>query len=165
MPTVFDIMAAATAGCALAAMFLRQPVHCALSLALAFGGLGAIYLQLGAEFVAFVQILVYVGAVAILIVFALLLTRGAEAGAGDRRLSPGSWIGGVVATLTFIFLVQAISASSVAARLPGPAPDTSVKRIGSLLLEEYVVPLEVIGVLLTVALVGAVLIAMPEKRK
>jgi NADH-quinone oxidoreductase subunit J len=164
MAIVFILIAAATTVCAVAAMFLRQPVHCALSLAMSFAGLAAVYLQLGAEFIGLVQILVYVGAVAILIVFAMLLTQGSDNGA-VTRLSPGSWSGGIVALVTFVALVAAISDSSVAGRLPGVMPDASVKRIGLLLLGDYVVPLEVIGLLLTVALLGAVLIALPEGRK
>jgi NADH:ubiquinone oxidoreductase subunit 6 (subunit J) len=60
-------------------MSLRNLVHCALALAVAFSGLAALYLQLDAQFVGFAEILVYVGAIAILIVFAILLTRSGEA--------------------------------------------------------------------------------------
>src|SRR6267378_1008398 len=74
----FAIIAGLTAGSAIAAVSLRNLVHCALSLVVTFAGLAALFLQLNAEFVGFAQILVYVGAVAILIVFAILLTRGSE---------------------------------------------------------------------------------------
>ena len=70
-------------GLAIAAMALRQLVHCALCAAAAFAGLALIYLQLDAEFVGFAQLLVYVGAIAILIVFAVLLTRGDEVRPGE----------------------------------------------------------------------------------
>src|SRR5437867_11904771 len=78
MPLPFIIIALLTVGAAVAAMTLRNLVHCALVLTLALAGLAAFYLQLDAQFVGFAQILVYVGAVAILIVFAILLTRGSE---------------------------------------------------------------------------------------
>jgi NADH-quinone oxidoreductase subunit J len=71
----FLIIAIVTLFAAAAAMSLRNLVHCALSLVVTFAGLAALYLQLDAQFVGFAQILVYVGAVAILIVFAVLLTR------------------------------------------------------------------------------------------
>src|SRR5437588_10296394 len=74
----FIILALLTIASAVSAMTLRNVVHCALALTMAFAGLAALYLQLDAQFVGFAQILVYVGAVAILIVFAVLLTRGAE---------------------------------------------------------------------------------------
>ena len=74
----FAIIAVLTLASAVAAMSLRNLVHCALALTVTFAGLAAFYLQLDAQFVGFAQILVYVGAVAILIVFAILLTRGSE---------------------------------------------------------------------------------------
>ena len=74
----FIILGLLTLAGAIAAMSLRNLVHCALALTVAFAGLAALYLQLDAQFVGFAQILVYVGAVAILIVFAVLLTRGTE---------------------------------------------------------------------------------------
>ncbi len=79
MTLLFAILAGLTVGAAVAAMTLRNLVHSALSLTVSLVGLALLYLNLGAEFVGFVQILVYVGAVAILIVFAVLLTRSGEA--------------------------------------------------------------------------------------
>src|SRR5438445_10056152 len=78
---------------AIAAMSLRYLVHCALSLTVAFAGLAMLYLQLDAQFVGFAQILVYIGAVAILVVFAILLTRSNQA-PQQPILSP-TWIGGI----------------------------------------------------------------------
>src|SRR5256885_6582976 len=95
MSITFAIIAAVTIASAVAAMSLRNLVHCALALTVAFAGLAAAYLQLGAQFVGFTQILVYVGAVAILIVFAILLTRGSEP-QQQPILSPG-WLAGVFA--------------------------------------------------------------------
>src|SRR6266700_5587021 len=78
MSVTFAIIATLTVASAVAVMTLRNLVHCALSLMLTFVGLAALFLQLNAQFVGFAQILVYVGAVAILIVFAILLTGGSE---------------------------------------------------------------------------------------
>ena len=77
---------------AAAAMSLRNLVHCALSLVVALAGLAALYLNLGAQFVGFAQILVYVGAVAILIVFAILLTRSGET-PNQAVVAPGTGLG------------------------------------------------------------------------
>ena len=74
-------------------MSLRNLVHCALALMVAFAGLAAVYLQLDAQFVGFAQILVYVGAVAILIVFAILLTRSGEP--PQQSVFSSSWLAGV----------------------------------------------------------------------
>ena len=62
-------------------MTLRSLVHCALALAVAFAGIGTLYLSLGAQFLGLAQLLVYVGAIAVLIVFVILLTRGGESDA------------------------------------------------------------------------------------
>src|SRR5271163_5310944 len=74
----FLILAAVTLVGASAAMLFRGLVHCALALAVAFAGLGTLYLNLGAQFLGLAQLLVYVGAIAVLIVFVILLTRGGE---------------------------------------------------------------------------------------
>lgn len=92
MTIVFGIIIAVTVGAGVAAMAMRHLVHCALCLALSLAGLAALYLRLHAEFVGFAQVLVYVGAVAILIVFAVFLTRGMEASL-RVTLSPG-WVRG-----------------------------------------------------------------------
>ena len=78
MPASFYSIALFTLVSAFCAMSLRNLVHCALCLALSFLGVAGLFLHVNAGFVAFAQILVYVGAVAILIVFAILLTRNAE---------------------------------------------------------------------------------------
>src|SRR3954470_21292672 len=75
MPSSFYILALFTIASALFAMSLRNLVHCALCLALTFLGVAGLFLHMNASFVAFAQILVYVGAVAVLLVFAILLTR------------------------------------------------------------------------------------------
>src|SRR5262245_28306081 len=100
MQIAFAIIAALTLVAAIAAMSLRNLVHCALCLAVALAGLAATYLQLHAAFVGWAQILVYVGAVAILIVFAILLTRSSET--TPQPVMSRSWIFGIcVAVLVF----------------------------------------------------------------
>lgn len=145
-------------------MTLRNLVHCALALALAFTGLACFYLQLGAQFIGFAQILIYVGAVAILIVFAILLTRSHER---LTRLTVSSgWVTSILITAAvFGILAWAIRSSAVAALPIRPRPEVTVRQIGDALMSQFVVPLEVIGLLLTAALVGAVTIAMREQRR
>src|SRR4051794_10296358 len=93
MTLSFAIIAVMTIAAAVAAMSLRHLVHCALALAVALTGLAAAYLNLGAQFVGFTQILVYVGAVAILVVFAILLTRGGEP--EQQSFFSSSWFSGL----------------------------------------------------------------------
>jgi NADH-quinone oxidoreductase subunit J len=139
-------------------------VHCVLALVLAFVGLAGLYLQLGAQFIGFAQVLVYVGAVAILVVFAVLLTRGAESGL-QSIVSP-SWLPSlVVAALVFGIFAWTIHSSVASGGPAPPQPNVTVKRIGEALMSRFVLPLEVIGLLLTAALVGAVTIAVREKKE
>jgi len=164
MNIIFAIIAAMTIAAAVAAMSLRNLIHCALALTVAFAGLAAAYLQLGAQFVGFAQILVYVGAVAILVVFAILLTRGSEP--PQQSVLSAGWLAGIAVTVAVLgVLVYAIAKSSVIQRTAPVQMDVSVRQIGDALMNKFVLPLEVVGLLLTAALIGAVIIAMKEEGK
>ena len=164
MNIVFAIIATVTIAAAVAAMSLRNLIHCALALAVAFTGIAVAYLQLGAQFVGFTQVLVYVGAVAILVVFAILLTRGSEP--PQQSVLSSGWIGGVAVTVIVLaVLVFAIAKSSAIHGAAPPQPTATVQQIGDALMNKFVLPLEVVGLLLTAALIGAVIIAMKEEGK
>ena len=157
----FFVLAALTLASAICAMSLRNLVHCGLCLALTFAGLAAIYLQLSAEFVGLAQILVYVGAVAILIVFTILLTKNAEV-----QISPvsRSWaVGLIVAIIVCASLVVPMMKSPSLQRTPAMTAAAPVRLIGEKLMTQYVIPLEAIALLLTAALLGAVVIAMRDE--
>jgi NADH-quinone oxidoreductase subunit J len=161
MTLTFAIVAAVTVGAAVAAMGLRNLVHCALALTVALAGLAAAYLQLDAQFAGFAQILVYVGAVAILVVFAILLTRGSEP-PQQPILSPG-WLSGIAVSVVVLgVLTYAIARSSAIVHGIPPTPPATVRQLGDALMNEFVLPLEAVGLLLTAALIGAVIIAMKE---
>lgn len=163
MNLLFAILAGLTVGAAVAAMALRNLVHCALSLTVSLIGLALLYLHLGAEFVGFVQVLVYVGAVAILIVFAVLLTRSGEESGGRIANTP---ILGIATGMTvFGALAWAILSSPALKKFPvvQEAPPLAVAAVGDKLMKEHVLPLQVIGLLLTAALLGAVVIAMQDR--
>ena len=150
---------------AVAAMMLRNLVHCALCAAGAFAGLAALYLQLDAQFAGFAQLLVYVGAVAILIVFTIILTRGADLRPGAAATSPAPWVGLLAAGLVVACLIGCLVSSPSLNRLPAATADAPVKSIGEQLMNQYVMPLEAIGLLLTAAQLGAVVIALREPPK
>jgi NADH-quinone oxidoreductase subunit J len=133
-------------------------------MAVTFAGLAAFYLQLRAQFVGLAQILVYVGAVAILIVFAILLTRSGEP--VSEPVFSSSWLVGVaIAALVFGTLAAMIKSSRVISHQVQPAVDASVRRIGDELMMKYILPFEVVGLLLTAALIGAVIIALHPKER
>jgi NADH-quinone oxidoreductase subunit J len=162
MTLAFIIIALVTLAGGIAAMTLRNLVHCALSLSITFAGLAALYLQLDAQFVGFAQILVYVGAVAILIVFAILLTRGSEP--QTQSIFASHWLVGVgIAAAVFAVIGAVLLSSKTLVRPPSPAPEVGVRQLGDQLMTRYVLPLEVLGLLLTAALIGAVILAMQER--
>src|SRR6266478_3196573 len=129
MTVSFAILAIVTIASAVAAMTLRNLVHCALALVGAFAGLAAFYLQLSAQFVGFAQILVYVGAVAILIVFAILLTRSGES-TGQPVFSSSWIIGAGIAVVVFSLLAGMVGSSRISANQAPTAPEISVRQIG-----------------------------------
>ncbi|HTD88935.1 MAG TPA: NADH-quinone oxidoreductase subunit J [Candidatus Binatia bacterium] len=162
MTATFAILALVTVVSAVAALSLRNLVHCALALAVTFAGLAGLYLRLDAQFVGFAQILVYVGAVAILIVFAILLTR--SSGPPESSVFSSGWFVGVaIAVVVFGLLTGVFLSSKAMSRELPPAPEATVHQIGDQLMTRYILPLEIIGLLLTAALIGAVIIAMRER--
>lgn len=162
MTVPFILLALITLSAAVAAMSMPRLIHCALALAAAFTGLGCIFLNLGAEFVGLAQLLVYVGAVAILIVFAILLTRSSEVSMTPGRKSTIS--GTAIAVAVFAVLTHAVLTSGVSRMATRAAPPSNrVQEIGVAMLQQYVVPLEVMALLLTAALIGAVILALRER--
>ena len=161
MTAPFLILAAITLAGAGAAMGLRNVVHCVLALTLGTLGLAMLYLQLSAQFVGFTQVLVYVGAVAILAVFAIMLTRSTGPHA-QQAFSTYAAAGVTVAAGVFATLAWAFARTGSFATQAAPAQVTvTVPQIGDALVQRFVLPLEIIGALLTVALIGAVILAMP----
>jgi NADH-quinone oxidoreductase subunit J len=155
----FFVITILTLAAALAAASLPKLIHAALSFAMAFVGVAAFYFLLGAEFVGLVQVFVYVGAVAVLIVFTILLTRREQESTGAFN-----WGGVAVAIAVFGGLLWAIlKTQSLSVAAPEIEPLT-VKRIGEVLMTDYVWPLQCVGLVLTAALIGALILVMEEKR-
>ena len=160
----FLILAVITVGGTAAAMSLRNAVHCVLAHTVVLTGIASLYLQLGAQFVGRTHIMVYVGAVAILAVFAIMMTH--KPGAVDPKIFSSHWIaGGTVAAAVFAVLAWAIDASAASLQSAAPQPDITVQQIGDALMHRFVLPLEIMGLLLTAALIGAVVIAMDRKEE
>jgi NADH:ubiquinone oxidoreductase subunit 6 (subunit J) len=162
MNWVFYLLAALTLAGGLAAVLLRNLVHAALAVTVAFGGLALLFLSLDAQFAGFAQILVYIGAVAILIVFAILLTRGSDL--PKDGVFSRTWLAGLaIAAGVFAVLGWAVLASIDGIPQSNLAPAVSVHAIGFALVGRYVLPLEIVALLLTAATIGAVIVAMHEK--
>ena len=155
----FIVIAVTTLGAALAAATLRKLMHAALSFAVAFVGIAAFFFLLGAEFVGLALVFLYIGAVAVLIVFTILLTRR------DVGKNRGfNWGGAVIAVAVFGGLTWSILKTQSLTIVAPHMPALTVKQIGKTLMTSYVWPLQCVGLLLTAALIGALILVMEEKR-
>ncbi|QGN46765.1 NADH-quinone oxidoreductase subunit J [Micromonospora sp. WMMD558] len=137
----------------------KHLVRAGLYLVVCLGAVAGIYLVLTAELVAWVQVLIYVGAVVVLLLFAVMLTR-APIGASDDLDRPGwpaALIGGGTGLGLAALLVDAYRWSSVELPAPGTAG-----RIGDQIFRSWVLPFEVLSVLLLAALVGAIILSRPD---
>jgi NADH-quinone oxidoreductase subunit J len=155
----FVIISVFTLSAALAAATLPNLMHAALCFVLALLGLASFFFLLGAEFVGLVLVFIYVGAVAVLIVFTILLTRR------DLKEPGGfNWSGVFIALAVFGCLAWAIFNTQSLTIIPPYIRALTVRQIGQVLMTGYVWPLQCVGVLLTAALIGALVLVMEEKR-
>jgi NADH-quinone oxidoreductase subunit J len=136
----------------------RNIVHAALYLVVALASVAAIYLLLAAPFVAFVQVIIYVGAIVVLILFGIMLTRapvGRRVLDNSLRARIGALVvgAGLFAMLT-VFLVRAFGGDRIVNRA-----GTATAALGSSIFRNFVLPFEAVSVLLLAALVGAIVLA------
>ena len=169
---LFWIIAVILVGAALMVVGLRNIVHSALALIVLFAMASGIYLLLNAEFIAIVQILIYAGAVTILILFALMLTRTNNLSQNSNPTNRLWWLALLICVLVGagIILAATISPHAVADTGNGTgqvaANINNVVRIGQLLYSpssySYVLPFEIASLVLLVAIVGAIVIGREE---
>ena len=156
---VFVLLALVAVGSALLVVTTRTMVHAALWLVVTLAAVAGVYLVLSAEFVAWVQVLIYVGAVVVLLLFALMLTKaptGPQAALGARRVVPAA----VVALLVAALLGTTVVAGFRDTRLDlEGAVVGSAQVTGSTVFRTWVLPFEVLSVLLLAALVGAIVLS------
>jgi len=163
MDTIFWILSIITIIGAVMAITLRNLIHCVLSLILFFLGIAGHYFLLRADFLGAVQVLIYIGAVAVLMLFAIMLTRHVTGDEGPREVLGGKWWAGMGTAVIIAGLLWAIiRKDQIAQALPAGVAKTSVAEIGKALVGDWVVPFEAMAVLLTAALIGAVVIALEE---
>jgi NADH-quinone oxidoreductase subunit J len=163
---VFLIVAFATLGAGLMVVTTRNLVHAALWLVAALFGVAVTYALLDADFLAVVQVVVYIGAIAILFIFAVMLTRREMRDRGPQ-MNRNWWFGALLAVLTFgglFLLLRGWSGFSKTASAY-PVGFDAVAALGNALVspDAYVLPFEVASVLLMAALVGAVYVAFNRK--
>ncbi|MFI9763333.1 NADH-quinone oxidoreductase subunit J [Streptomyces sp. NPDC051963] len=159
----FLLVGLVTFGAALVTVTTRQLVHAALWLVVALGGLAVEYLLLTAEFIAWVQVLIYVGSVVVLLLFGLMLTR-APIGRSPDADSGNRWAALTVAVAAAAALVWVVvdAFRTTWIDLDGPAAG-STKVTGASLFQNWVLPFEALSVLLLAALVGAIVLSRKAK--
>jgi NADH-quinone oxidoreductase subunit J len=158
----FTVLAVVGSIAAVAVVTARNVVHAALYLVVALLCVGGVYLVLAAEFVAWVQILIYVGAIVILFLFGLMLTK-APIGR-DTLDNQQRWVAAVVSLGVFaglVFLIDRAFHLNTTQRFPEFAAPTA--NVGSSLFRGYVLPFEAVSFLLLAALIGAVVLARKDE--
>ncbi|WP_225835441.1 NADH-quinone oxidoreductase subunit J [Streptomyces sp. NK08204] len=159
----FLLVGLATFGAALVTVTTKQLVHAALWLVVALGGLAVEYLLLTAEFIAWVQVLIYVGSVVVLLLFGLMLTK-APIGRSPDADSGNRWAALTVAVAATGALVWVVvdAFRTTWIDLDGPAAG-STRVTGESLFRTWVLPFEALSVLLLAALVGAIVLSRKAK--
>ncbi|WP_327263928.1 NADH-quinone oxidoreductase subunit J [Streptomyces sp. NBC_01232] len=155
----FVLVGLATLGAALVTVTTKQLVHAALWLVVALGGIAVEYLLLTAEFIAWVQVLIYLGSVVVLLLFGLMLTkapigRSPDADSGNRWIALG--VAAVAAVSLVWVVVDAFRTTWI--DLDGPVQG-STKVSGEILFQHWVLPFEALSVLLLAALIGAIVLS------
>jgi NADH-quinone oxidoreductase subunit J len=135
-------------------------VHMVVSLAAVFIGIAGMFVLLNAEFLAFVQVLIYAGAVSILMIFGIMMTKHAEPEESVKPLKEA--LAAVGALALFGILFYTIRTTKMPDVQPLQPAEDNAKDIGMQLFTHYVVPFELVSVLLTVAFIGAIVLAKKE---
>ncbi len=160
----FWVLAAITVGAALAVFLVRDLMRAIVFLVLSFLGMAGLFLTLSADFIAVAQVLIYAGAISILMVFAVMLTPLAgRDNANSVYVLPGVLLGALFAALV-AFTATDVDWAAVAGATPAAQPiaDT-VSTIGRALLGRYLLAFEVASVLLLAALIGAVVLVREDE--
>jgi NADH:ubiquinone oxidoreductase subunit 6 (subunit J) len=154
---IFIIISIITLGGGFGVAVTRNLYYAALYLIMALAGMAGFFVLLGAGFLAAVQVVIYIGAIAVLILFTIMLSRRLMT-AAEPQANAQWWLGGIVATLLFVVLVAVVTRVDWPIAEAEPAADTIVQ-LGVSFLGSYLIPFEVVSILLLVALVGGVILA------
>jgi NADH-quinone oxidoreductase subunit J len=157
---VFLVIALAMAGASLVVVTTRNVVHAALTLVIALGGSAALFLMLGAEFVAWTVILVYIGAVIVLFLFGIMITR-APIGRDSVRLDhTRRWPAALIALSVFALMAWSTTLAFGSLEIPDGVVRAST--LGDLLFSRYVIPFEAVSFVLLAALIGGIVLARKD---
>jgi NADH:ubiquinone oxidoreductase subunit 6 (subunit J) len=162
----FGIFSLFTLGGAALVVWSRNLVHSAMWLIVALFGVAGLFVLLSAPFLAAIQVLVYIGAIAILFIFAVMLTRSLTSASLSEQFTRQWWVGGLVGAILFIAMMLGVvlpvwGPNGTMPNQPVSVDVATTREIGLALVSGngFVLPFEVASVLLTAAMVGAIVIA------
>jgi NADH-quinone oxidoreductase subunit J len=159
---VFFVLALLAIGGAVFMLSFTKVVHMVVAVGITFLSMAGLYILLNAEFVAFVQVLIYAGAISILMVFGIMMTKHQGEEVNPKRPLHNGLLGiGALALFGVIF--YAIQKADFPVGQSFDAGEDNTLEIGKLLFNEHVIPFELMSVLLTVAFIGAIVIAKREE--
>ena len=169
MQILFMLVAGITLGCALMVVTAKNLVHSALWLVAALFGVAIVFAILQAGFLAVVQVVIYIGAIAVLIIFAIMLTRRIAQDTGPRFNENWSWAVGIAVVLFAGLVIALLYQQPVVAQaqlLPLDARNDPLQLLGAALVSPkgFVLPFELASVLLLAALIGAIVVAWEKKK-
>jgi NADH-quinone oxidoreductase subunit J len=158
---LFLVFAGVMLGSALLVVTLRDIIRCGIAMVVSFAALAGIYVLLGAPFVAAAQVLVYIGAIAVLILFAVMLTQAKNA--PIRLVFQTQAIPAAIAAVVLAVII-ALSVTATDWGEVGTRVVTGTQALARLLFSEFILPFEVVSVLLLAAVIGGVFLAKREDR-
>lgn len=161
---IFSAISAITLASAAVVAFSRNIIYSAFALLGVFAGVLGLYILLSADFVAIIQLIIYIGGILILILFAVMLTAKIDMASGRRKLvnRAMSPVAAFIGMAAFGYLMWKILAKSVWMQRLTQVHVPTTEKIGNILLQKYLLPFEIVSLLLVLVLVGAVVLARRE---
>ena len=159
---LFVILAGTMLSAGLAVVVMRDIIRCGLAMMVCFGALAGIYVMAGAPLVAAAQVLVYIGAISVLILFAIMLTQ--TKAAPTRLAFQTQAVPAAVAAVIFVVVIL-LAVGSTVWGASGERGSTDTHDVASTLFSGWVLPFEIVGVLLLAAVIGGVFLAKRERGK
>ena len=157
---LFMVLAATMIGTALLVVTLRDIIRCGLAMMACFGALSGIYVLLGAPLVAAAEVLIYIGAISVLILFAIMLTQSKAA--PNRLVFQTQAIPAAIAAIVLAILIS-VTVTATDWGAVGSRLSTATSSLARLLFDQYVLPFEIVSVLLLAAVIGGIFLAKREE--
>jgi NADH-quinone oxidoreductase subunit J len=159
---MFFLFALFAIGGAIFMISFTKVVHMVVSLAFTFLSLAGLYVLLDAEFLAFAQVLIYAGAISILMIFGIMMTKHGSDEEAEPKRPLHNWLLGLGSLALFGILFYAIQRTTFPT-VEAPVYKDNTMELGKLIFTQHVIPFELVSVLLTVAFIGAIVIAKREE--